>query len=841
MSFPFAGWLKTILLTHRRWRRHKPRTAVRRACPTRLSVELLESRLVPSTLIDNATVTVLPSSTAAYAGYAQVSSLDTGADQYVTDYASSGQGANTHLDYQFPVPETFSEIIYTNRTTSGGPNGGFVGGTYDYVYKYEYIFSNDPNFATNVGIVTIDLPNPGITVLNTVADFQSQTAIPDITAQYVRWQVLACNGNNPGAADFEFYTGRPPTVAADLAAVSANEGSTASNTGSFQDVNGNSTVTLSASVGTVTQNNTNGTWSWSLNVADGPPGSFPVTITATDNQGTAVQTTFTCAVNFVPPTISLSGSATVNEGSPYTLNLGTVTDPAQDTITGYTINWGDGVIDPFTGSPANTTATHTYNDGPASQTPSVTVTDDDGSFVAGSLGVNVLNVAPTATLSTNSGITYGTAATASFSNPFDPSGADAAAGFHYAFSIDTDTTGSATYANSGTSNSASFGILPAGPHTVYARIIDEDGNFTPYTSNLTVVPAGSTVTVSLTDAAPIVYDGNPHCATAGWISTGSDGEGGSLAVSYVGIDGTVYPSSTTAPTNAGEYQASASYPGDNNHTGNSSVAIFTINKAPLNVTVTSDLMLANQGLVSPPPLGGTANGVAFTGSTTFTTAQGDTLTVTLGSAVTATSLVGVYPIIATVTGAAQANYAQPASGNMYVVTVGPNAGIGACKVSFWANKGNAKLITAADLIALDQLYLVNNKRASDFDPATADQLQRWFRSDSNSLAKALSIQLAVMDLNVLSGNVNAADVVYAGNLLPVVGSSFAVTGLDGGGFITVGNLMTLANNALAQYTSPAKRDNHGNGVGKYLDALEDALKAANKNTSFVQQVVPAGS
>ncbi|MCA9194187.1 MAG: hypothetical protein KDB03_20600, partial [Planctomycetales bacterium] len=185
-----------------------------------------------------------------------------------------------------------------------------------------------------------------------------------------------------------------PTIVSNSAAVSVNEGGTATNTGTFSDPQGNSTVTLSASIGTVTQNNTAGTWSWSLNAVDGPAGPFTVTITATDNQGNAANTTFTYAIQNVPPTISLSGDATVDEGSLYTLNLGAVSDPGLDSITSYKVNWGDGTISTFSGSPANTTATHVFADGPATQTNNVTVTDEDGTFIAGSLSVQVLNVAP---------------------------------------------------------------------------------------------------------------------------------------------------------------------------------------------------------------------------------------------------------------------------------------------------------------------------------------------------------------------------------------------------------------------------------------------------------------
>jgi len=271
------------------------------------------------------------------------------------------------------------------------------------------------------------------------------------------------------------------------------------------------------------------------------------------------------------------------------------------------------------------------------------------------------------------------------------------------------------------------------------------------------------------------------------------------------------------------------------------------------VVVTSDLMLANTGDgdnddddncgqngSSVPPLTGTVNGVPFTGSTTFKTAQGDTLTIALSSTVTSRSPVGVYPIIATVTGTAKTNYVQPTPANLYVVTVGKDSGSGAQNVSFWDNQGNAKLITATDLTALDQLNLVNNNAGSNFDPTTAAQLQSWFQSDAGSIAKALSVQLAAMNLNVASGKVTATSVVYAGDLLRFAGSGYSITGLDGGGFITVANLMTLANNALAQYTPAGNCDNGHGQLGSYLDALEDALEAAN-NTSFVQQPLPPGA
>ncbi|WP_020467567.1 beta strand repeat-containing protein, partial [Singulisphaera acidiphila] len=331
-----------------------------------------------------------------------------------------------------------------------------------------------------------------------------------------------------------------PTVTADVAAVTVYEGGNATNSGTFSDVEGNNTVAVTASVGTVTQNNTSGTWSWSLNAADGPSGPFTVFITARDSQNAVAIATFIYTVDNVLPTISLSGNATVDEGSPYTLHLGAVTDPGQDTITSYRIDWGDGVTTDFTGNPAHTTATHTYADGPSTRTHTVSVTDEDGiDILAGSLSVTVNNVAPTAVLLTNSGIRYGIAATAAFTDMFDPSIVDTEAGLRFVFSIGTDTTGSATYAGSSTSPSANFGVLNAGSYTVYARIIDKDGGSNVYTTTITVGKADAVFSLS---GYAVTYDGTAHSASG--TATGVLGE----ALSGLNFAGTTHTGAIASHT-----------------------------------------------------------------------------------------------------------------------------------------------------------------------------------------------------------------------------------------------------------------------------------------------------
>ncbi len=278
-----------------------------------------------------------------------------------------------------------------------------------------------------------------------------------------------------------------PTVAADSAAVVVDEATPAVNTGSFGDV-GLDTVTLTASIGAVTQDNGAGTWSWSYTPADGPDDSQTVTITATDSDGDSATTTFALTVNNVPPTVSaisssepklegtsigvtgqatdpaaandtltyawevfkgtgttafasqssvdgtsfsftpddnesyrivltvsdedgggttveqtitvanvapmlvLSGAGTVDEGATYTLGLAS-SDPGADTISGWTITWGDGAIESVPGNPAS--VTHVYADGPNACQISATATDEDGTYAAGNtVGVTVNNIVP---------------------------------------------------------------------------------------------------------------------------------------------------------------------------------------------------------------------------------------------------------------------------------------------------------------------------------------------------------------------------------------------------------------------------------------------------------------
>ena len=165
-----------------------------------------------------------------------------------------------------------------------------------------------------------------------------------------------------------------PTVSADQVSVTADEGSTATTTGTATD--GDGTVTsVTASRGSVSRSG--GTWTWSDLVVEGPSDDT-VTITATDDKGEQATTSFALHVDNVAPSVTLDPVSPTDEGGEVTVT-GRIDDPGVlDTHT-VAIDWGttDGVAGAASVTGATFTASYTYGDD-GTFPVTVTVTDDDG-------------------------------------------------------------------------------------------------------------------------------------------------------------------------------------------------------------------------------------------------------------------------------------------------------------------------------------------------------------------------------------------------------------------------------------------------------------------------------
>lgn len=181
--------------------------------------------------------------------------------------------------------------------------------------------------------------------------------------------------------------------------------------------------------------------------------------------------------------ITLNDSPSVSAGGPYSVNEGgsvavaaTATDPEGGALT---FAWdldNDGTFE----TPGQT-ATFAADDGPATRTVNVRATDTGGLSTTASTTVTVANVAPTATFHAPTSVLAGSDFTLSLTDSFDPSGADTAAGFTFAFDC------GAGYAAFSSNPSVTCPTTVTGDRSVGGKIRDKDGGVTEYLATVHVV------------------------------------------------------------------------------------------------------------------------------------------------------------------------------------------------------------------------------------------------------------------------------------------------------------------------------------------------------------------
>jgi len=113
--------------------------------------------------------------------------------------------------------------------------------------------------------------------------------------------------------------------------------------------------------------------------------SHSFTVQVSDGQSVA-ERSFSVVVTNVAPTLGIIGTADAPGGLPYTIRLA-ASDPGDDAISAWMVNWGDGRSDSLPGSA--TEATHLYSRAGGSFNIEASATDEDGSYAAAPLHVNV--------------------------------------------------------------------------------------------------------------------------------------------------------------------------------------------------------------------------------------------------------------------------------------------------------------------------------------------------------------------------------------------------------------------------------------------------------------------
>ncbi|MEZ6072938.1 MAG: SdrD B-like domain-containing protein [Pirellulales bacterium] len=300
----------------------------------------------------------------------------------------SEQGVPTRAD--IAVARLIGDTNDPPTADAGGPYAGAEGTS----VLLDASASNDPDQDAGTLVYEWDLDNDG-----QFDDATGATTSILLSDGPDSFQVAVRVTDDAGEADVAATTvtvsNVAPSITADNSAVTIDEGTTATNVGSFSDVP-DDVVSLIASLGTVVDN-LDGTWSWSYQGDDDLP-TTTVTITAIDDDGGENSATFDLTVENVAPT---AGDVTYDivENSRNGTPVGTVSasDPGDDTVS-YAITGGNGM-----GSGAfaiDSEGQITVNDSAQLDFETtiqfvltVTVTDEDGGSSSATVTINLLNQA----------------------------------------------------------------------------------------------------------------------------------------------------------------------------------------------------------------------------------------------------------------------------------------------------------------------------------------------------------------------------------------------------------------------------------------------------------------
>ena len=249
---------------------------------------------------------------------------------------------------------------------------------------------SDPAGANDTYTLTINWGDGNTSVIPNVVSGQTHShTYADGDISYTQ-SIYVTDSDNAASTTFSRIVNvvniAPNITSVDVPATVA-EGSQVTVTANFTDPGGaNDIYTMTINWGdgnTEVFNNVSFTQTYTHTYADGPATrtlDFQVNDEGPTNQFSS-HILKTLTVLNVAPTLTLSGAATAGIGMPYTLNLAS-NDPGQDTITSWTIHWGDGSpAQVVAGNPSS--VTHSYTSAPNSFTISATATDEDGTYAAG--------------------------------------------------------------------------------------------------------------------------------------------------------------------------------------------------------------------------------------------------------------------------------------------------------------------------------------------------------------------------------------------------------------------------------------------------------------------------
>lgn len=229
-----------------------------------------------------------------------------------------------------------------------------------------------------------------------------------------------------------------------------------------------------------------------------------------DKDGGETEYSASVAINNVAPTAEANGPYAGDEGSPIAI-AGAGNDPDGGAVT-YAWSAAPAGACSFA-NPNAASTTVTCNDNGAF-TLTLTVTDDETASTTDDAQLTVNNVAPTATFNAPASVPEGTDISLSLTSVVDPSSADVAAGFTYAFDCGSG------YASFSTGNSATCPTADDDVRTVKGKVRDKDGGTTEYTKSVTVTNVPPAVNVGAATAT--INEGATFSRTGSFTDPGAD-------------------------------------------------------------------------------------------------------------------------------------------------------------------------------------------------------------------------------------------------------------------------------------------------------------------------------
>jgi PKD repeat protein len=299
-------------------------------------------------------------------------------------------------------------------------------------------------------------------------------------------------------------------------------------------------------------------------------GTYPVTLTVTDDNNAASTATVVVTVSNNPPTAVITSASPnpVDEGSSITFDGSGSSDPDSGDVLTYQWDFGDGTPPAVT---TNTTTSHTYADGPATYNVTLMVTDGDGGSDTATMSVDVNNVAPTAAAAADrTNVNVGDTVNFDGSGSTDP-GNDS---LTYTWNFG-DGTPPVTTANTSTSHTYASG--PA-TYNVTLTVTDSDG---ATSSPVTLQVAVNAPPIANASASPNPVDEGSSITFDG--SGSSDPGGGSLSYNWDFGDGNSASGPTVShvyPDGPANYNVTLTVTDSDGATATATISVDVSNVAP---------------------------------------------------------------------------------------------------------------------------------------------------------------------------------------------------------------------------------------------------------------------